>query len=114
NQRWNVPRLTTYTVFSCPLWDDLFLTTRRDPSQAELFGLFCQPVQLYRLLADLGVEPVTLAFEIPGASLGRAGTEGIGGVLGHRFLPLRDLHRVDLEFLGDVLDGLDAPDRFKR
>src|ERR1035437_4415988 len=29
-------------------------------------------------------------------------------------LPLRDLHRVDVEFLGDLLDGFDALERLKR
>ncbi len=33
---------------------------------------------------------------------------------GHRFLPLGDLHRVDVEILGDLLDGFHALDRFKR
>ena len=34
--------------------------------------------------------------------------------MGHGFLPLGDLHRVNVEILSDFLDGFHALDRFKR
>jgi hypothetical protein len=41
-------------------------------------------------------------------------TEDAGGTLGHGLLPFGNLHRMDVEILGDLLDGLDALERFER
>jgi hypothetical protein len=79
-----------------------------------LFGLFCQPVQFDGLLADFGVELGAFAFEVLGLGLAGTGAEDGRGSFGHRLLPLGNLHRVDLEFLGDLLDGFDALERLKR
>ena len=39
--------------------------------------------------------------------------ENASRVLGYRFLPLGDLHRANVEFLSNFLDGFDALDLFK-
>lgn len=57
---------------------------------------------------------LALTFELIGIGPARSRPEGARGVLGHRLLPLGDLHRVDVEFLGDFLDGFHALDRLKR
>ncbi len=54
------------------------------------------------------------AFEILGFGLARTGAEDARGSFYHRFLPLGDLHRVDVEFLGDLLDALSSLERLKR
>jgi hypothetical protein len=79
-----------------------------------LFGLFCQPIQLDDLLADLRVELGAFALEIPCMGLAGALAENARRSLGHRFFPSGNLHRVDVEFLGDLLDGFDSLERLKR
>ena len=84
-----------------------------NPSQSELLGLFCQPVQFDGLLADLGMESLAFAFEFLRPGIAHPGPEGARSVVGHDLLPLRDLHRVNVEFLGDLLDGPDPLERLK-
>ena len=60
------------------------------------------------------MQPFALALEIVGAGLFPVQAEDAAGPRGHGFLPIGILHRVDLEILGDLLDGLDALERFKR
>ena len=55
-----------------------------------------------------------LALEILGFGLRPAGSENPAGTRGHGFLPIGNLHGMDVEFLGDLLDGLDALERFER
>ena len=69
--------------------------------------------ELDRQLADLGMQLLALLLVLR-FGLGRlAGPEDPGGVLQHLLLPVRDLHRVDLELLGDLLDRLDSLDGFQ-
>ena len=79
-----------------------------------MFGFFSQEIHLNGQLPDLGVKFAALALEILRLILAPAGTEDAGGALGHDFLPGGDLHRMDVEILGYLLDGLDPLDRFKR
>lgn len=60
------------------------------------------------------MEFVALALEILGISLLPSGAENPGGSIRHGFLPIGDLHRMDVEFLGDLLNGFDALERFER
>ncbi|TAG08016.1 MAG: hypothetical protein EAZ42_11985 [Verrucomicrobia bacterium] len=57
---------------------------------------------------------VAQALEILGLSFLPSGAEDPSGTFGHGFLPIRDLHRMDVEFLGNFMDGFDALERFKR
>ena len=66
------------------------------------------------LLADFGVELGAFAFEILGFGLAGTGAKDGRGSFGHRLLPLGNLHRMDVEILGDLLDCFDASERFKR
>jgi hypothetical protein len=100
--------------FSCCFWDVFDPPTRLAPSQSELFGLFCQPVQFDGQLADLGVEPGAFAVEISGIGVAGACAENAGRSLSHGLFPIGYLHRVDVKFLGDLLDGFDSLERFKR
>ena len=56
---------------------------------------------------------VALTLEILGFGLRPAGSKDAAGTRGHGFLPLGNLHRMDVEILGDLLDGLDALERLK-
>ena len=56
---------------------------------------------------------VALAVEILGVSLASTGAENAAGTCGHGFFPVGNLHWVDVEILGDLLDGLDAFERFE-
>ena len=66
-----------------------------------------------KLLADFGMELGAFAVEILGLGLAGTGTKDACGSLGHLPFPLGNLHRVDFEFLGDLLDGFDALERLK-
>ena len=43
-----------------------------------------------------------------GLILVSTGAKNAGGPLSHRLFPLGNLHRIDVEFLGDSLNGFDA------
>ena len=79
-----------------------------------MFRLFAQEVHLDGQLPDLGVEFFALALEILAVRLLPAGTEDPGGTFRHGLFPVGDLDRMDVEFLGDLLDGLDALERYER
>jgi len=65
-------------------------------------------------LADFGVELGALAFKILGFGPAGSRAEDACRSLSHRFLPLGDLHRVNIEIFGDLLDGFDSLERFER
>jgi hypothetical protein len=79
-----------------------------------LFRLFAHEIQLDGQLADLGVEAVALTLEILIRLFLAITTEDASGAPGHGLLPFGNLHRVDVEILRDLLDGLDALERFER
>jgi hypothetical protein len=72
----------------------------------QVVWIFCHPVQFDGLLADLGVELGALALETFGFSLSGSAAEDARGSLSHCLLPVGNLNRVDVEFLGDLLDCL--------
>ena len=55
-----------------------------------------------------------MALEVLGFDLRPTGAEDAPGTRGRGFLPVGNLNRMDVEILGDFLDGLDALERLKR
>ena len=79
-----------------------------------MFRTFSQEVHLDSQLPNLGVQLAALVFKILGSCFFPAGLEDAAGPFGPGLFPFGNLGRVDVEFLGDLRDGLEAFMRFER
>ena len=59
------------------------------------------------------MQVLALALEVLSFCLASCSSEYTGGTLQHGSFPLRDLDRVDVELLADLLNRLDALDGFE-
>jgi len=64
-------------------------------------------------LADFGVESGAFALEVLCLGPADAWAKNAGGAFDHDFFPIGNLRGMDFEILGDLLDGLNALERFK-
>ena len=97
-------------ILGCPF----SINPTRSHTARVAWDLFFQPIQLDGLPAEPGVKPGGHLLEPLGIGLARSCPEAARGVVGHRLLPLGDLHWASVESLGDFLDGFHALDRLKR
>ena len=72
-----------------------------------------EKIHLHRQLPDLRVEIRSLPIEVPSVSARGIAVKHIGKAFLERRFPVRDLPRMHIELLGNLLDGFDSFDRLK-